>query len=129
MVIFTVPILNQKAQVPYKNNMWVLSVVCCLNSMGIFSVYGLFFVHCDYGLFVTCSLFLICVYSQSDCCLTCFFVLFSFSVWLFFIICFLTVTGAAVGVPLSQEEAQLCMVNDMTDLSPLAIAYARARGQ
>ena len=43
--------------------------------------------------------------------------------------CCLSVTGAAVGVPLSQEEAQLCMVNDMADLSPLAIAYARARGQ
>ncbi|KAK7093168.1 bifunctional purine biosynthesis protein ATIC-like [Littorina saxatilis] len=36
--------------------------------------------------------------------------------------------GAAVGVPLSKEEAQLCMVDDMQDLSPLAIAYARARG-
>lgn len=37
--------------------------------------------------------------------------------------------GAAVGVPMSPEELSLCMVSDMTDgLSPLAIAYARARG-
>ncbi|PVD36112.1 hypothetical protein C0Q70_03085 [Pomacea canaliculata] len=36
--------------------------------------------------------------------------------------------GAAIGVPLSKEEAQLCMVDDLKDLSPLAIAYARARG-
>jgi len=37
--------------------------------------------------------------------------------------------GAAVGVSLSQEEAQLCMVDDMMDiLTPLATAYARARG-
>lgn len=37
--------------------------------------------------------------------------------------------GAAVGVPLSEEEAKVCMVNDMIqDLSPLATAYARARG-
>lgn len=37
--------------------------------------------------------------------------------------------GAAVGVPLSEEEAKVCMVNDMLkDLSPLATAYARARG-
>lgn len=39
------------------------------------------------------------------------------------------VIGAAVGVPLSEEEAQVCMVHDMLkDLSPLATAYARARG-
>ena len=44
-----------------------------------------------------------------------------FAVWL--------LIGAAVGIPLSQEEAQLCMVNDMEGLSPLAVAYARARGQ
>lgn len=37
-------------------------------------------------------------------------------------------TGAAVGVPLSSDEAKLCMVDDLVDLSPLAIAYARARG-
>ncbi|KAM3877382.1 bifunctional purine biosynthesis protein ATIC [Diretmus argenteus] len=37
--------------------------------------------------------------------------------------------GAAVGVPLSEEEAKVCMVNDLLkDLSPLATAYARARG-
>ncbi|MCI4393544.1 hypothetical protein PGIGA_G00158530 [Pangasianodon gigas] len=37
--------------------------------------------------------------------------------------------GAAVGVPLSEEEAQVCMVHDMLkDLTPLATAYARARG-
>ncbi|XP_072032580.1 bifunctional purine biosynthesis protein ATIC-like isoform X2 [Amphiura filiformis] len=37
--------------------------------------------------------------------------------------------GAAVGVPLSDEQARLCMVDDMKDtLTPLAIAYARARG-
>uniref|UniRef100_A0A673ASR7 Bifunctional purine biosynthesis protein ATIC n=1 Tax=Sphaeramia orbicularis TaxID=375764 RepID=A0A673ASR7_9TELE len=38
--------------------------------------------------------------------------------------------GAAVGVPLTEEEAKVCMVHDMLqDLSPLATAYARARGQ
>lgn len=36
--------------------------------------------------------------------------------------------GAAVGVPLSTEQAQLCMVSDIKDLTPLATAYARARG-
>ena len=37
--------------------------------------------------------------------------------------------GAAVGVPLTDEEACLCMVSDMkASLSPLATAYARARG-
>ncbi|KAJ8004033.1 hypothetical protein DPEC_G00154590 [Dallia pectoralis] len=37
--------------------------------------------------------------------------------------------GAAVGVPLSEDEAKVCMVNDMMkDLTPLAMAYARARG-
>lgn len=37
--------------------------------------------------------------------------------------------GAAVGVPLNAEEAQLCMVDDIyNDLTPLAAAYARARG-
>ena len=37
--------------------------------------------------------------------------------------------GAAVGVPLSREEAELCQVVDMIDkLTPLATAYARARG-
>ena len=38
------------------------------------------------------------------------------------------ILGAAVGVPLSAEEAKLCMVDDLENLSPLAIAYARARG-
>ena len=37
--------------------------------------------------------------------------------------------GAAVGVPLSPEQAKLCMVDDLyDDLTPIAIAYARARG-
>ncbi|CAH1180280.1 unnamed protein product [Phaedon cochleariae] len=37
--------------------------------------------------------------------------------------------GAAIGVPLDQNEAKLCMVHDLLEtLSPLAIAYARARG-
>ncbi|XP_059611666.1 bifunctional purine biosynthesis protein ATIC [Phlebotomus argentipes] len=37
--------------------------------------------------------------------------------------------GAAVGVPLTREQAQLCMVDDIFDsLTPLATAYARARG-
>ena len=37
--------------------------------------------------------------------------------------------GAAVGVPLTVEEAKLCMVEDMIEsLTPLATAYARARG-
>jgi len=36
--------------------------------------------------------------------------------------------GAAVAVPLSDAERKACFVEDMPDLSPLAIAYARARG-
>ncbi|XP_034051033.1 bifunctional purine biosynthesis protein PURH [Thalassophryne amazonica] len=37
--------------------------------------------------------------------------------------------GAAVGVPLREEDAKVCMVHDMLkDLTPLATAYARARG-
>uniref|UniRef100_A0A4W3JDE5 Bifunctional purine biosynthesis protein ATIC n=1 Tax=Callorhinchus milii TaxID=7868 RepID=A0A4W3JDE5_CALMI len=37
--------------------------------------------------------------------------------------------GAAVGVPLTEDEAMVCMVHDkFSDLTPLAIAYARARG-
>uniref|UniRef100_A0A3Q3FSQ2 5-aminoimidazole-4-carboxamide ribonucleotide formyltransferase/IMP cyclohydrolase n=1 Tax=Kryptolebias marmoratus TaxID=37003 RepID=A0A3Q3FSQ2_KRYMA len=37
--------------------------------------------------------------------------------------------GAAVGVHLSEEEARVCMVHDLLkDLTPLATAYARARG-
>lgn len=37
--------------------------------------------------------------------------------------------GAAAGVPLTEEEARVCMVHDMMkDLTPLATAYARARG-
>ncbi|KAF6203825.1 hypothetical protein GE061_002160 [Apolygus lucorum] len=37
--------------------------------------------------------------------------------------------GAAVGAPLSPEQAKLCMVDDLYErLTPLAIAYARARG-
>lgn len=42
----------------------------------------------------------------------------------------LVYAGAAVGVPLTEDEARVCMVHDlMDDLSPLATAYARARGQ
>ena len=38
--------------------------------------------------------------------------------------------GAAVGVTLSDSDAKLCMVDDLKDiLSPLAVAYARARGK
>lgn len=36
--------------------------------------------------------------------------------------------GAAVGVPLSETEAKIYWVDDMGELSPLACAYARARG-
>ncbi|XP_013164900.1 PREDICTED: bifunctional purine biosynthesis protein PURH [Papilio xuthus] len=37
--------------------------------------------------------------------------------------------GAAVGLPLTEEEAAVCMVSDLvSQLSPLACAYARARG-
>ncbi|XP_038278386.1 bifunctional purine biosynthesis protein ATIC [Dermochelys coriacea] len=37
--------------------------------------------------------------------------------------------GAAVGLPLTVEEAQACMVHDLhATLTPLATAYARARG-
>ena len=36
--------------------------------------------------------------------------------------------GAAVGLPLSAAHAKLCMVDDLDNLSPLAAAYARARG-
>ncbi|XP_041372101.1 bifunctional purine biosynthesis protein ATIC-like [Gigantopelta aegis] len=36
--------------------------------------------------------------------------------------------GAAVGIPMNAAQSRLCMVDDMTELSPLAIAYARARG-
>ncbi|XP_038058116.1 bifunctional purine biosynthesis protein ATIC-like [Patiria miniata] len=36
--------------------------------------------------------------------------------------------GAAVGVELSPEQAKLCMVADLMPLTPLATAYARARG-
>lgn len=35
-----------------------------------------------------------------------------------------------MGVALTEDEARVCMVHDMMqDLSPLATAYARARGQ
>ncbi|CAJ0917098.1 unnamed protein product [Ranitomeya imitator] len=41
----------------------------------------------------------------------------------------LSTTRAAVGVPLTEEEAQVCMVHDLfATLTPLACAYARARG-
>ncbi|KAG7163692.1 Bifunctional purine biosynthesis protein PURH-like 1, partial [Homarus americanus] len=36
--------------------------------------------------------------------------------------------GAAVAVPLDEAEAKVCMVEDLGPLTPLAIAYARARG-
>lgn len=36
--------------------------------------------------------------------------------------------GAAVYAPLSAEQAKLCMVDDLSNLSQLAVAYARARG-
>ena len=36
--------------------------------------------------------------------------------------------GAAVGLPLSEVEAKIYWVDDMGELSPLACAYARARG-
>ena len=36
--------------------------------------------------------------------------------------------GAAVGLPLDEREAKVFGVEDLTDLSPLARAYARARG-
>lgn len=37
--------------------------------------------------------------------------------------------GAAVGNPLTHDEAKLCMVDDLFDsLTPIATAYARARG-
>jgi len=36
--------------------------------------------------------------------------------------------GAAVASPLSDDEKRACFVEDMGDLSPLAVAYARARG-
>lgn len=36
--------------------------------------------------------------------------------------------GAAVGLPLSEVEAKIYWVDDLGDLSPLACAYARARG-
>lgn len=37
--------------------------------------------------------------------------------------------GAAVGVPLDTVQAKLCQVEDLLDqLTPLATAYARARG-
>lgn len=36
--------------------------------------------------------------------------------------------GAAVGSELSPEQAKLCMVADLMPLTPLATAYARARG-
>ena len=39
------------------------------------------------------------------------------------------ISGAAVGTPLTREQASVCMVEDMMDeLTPLATAYARARG-
>lgn len=36
--------------------------------------------------------------------------------------------GVAVGFPLTEVEKQVCFVTDIDDISPLAAAYARARG-
>lgn len=36
--------------------------------------------------------------------------------------------GAAIGLALTKEGKQVCGVEDIEDLSPLATAYARARG-
>ena len=36
--------------------------------------------------------------------------------------------GAAVGLPLSEVEAKIYWVDDLGELTPLAAAYARARG-
>ncbi|XP_012506913.1 PREDICTED: bifunctional purine biosynthesis protein PURH [Propithecus coquereli] len=37
--------------------------------------------------------------------------------------------GAAIGIPLSEDEAKVCMVNDLyKTLTPISTAYARARG-
>ena len=36
--------------------------------------------------------------------------------------------GAAIGIPLTPVERQVYMVDDLGDLSPIASAYARARG-
>ena len=36
--------------------------------------------------------------------------------------------GAAVGKPLSETEAKIYFVDDLGELSPIACAYARARG-
>ncbi|EPY81436.1 bifunctional purine biosynthesis protein PURH isoform 3 [Camelus ferus] len=41
----------------------------------------------------------------------------------------LPITGAAVGIPLSEDEARVCMVYDLyKTLTPISTAYARARG-
>ncbi|KAK2102414.1 hypothetical protein P7K49_020081 [Saguinus oedipus] len=41
----------------------------------------------------------------------------------------LPITGAAVGIPLSEDEARVCMVFDLyKTLTPISTAYARARG-
>jgi phosphoribosylaminoimidazolecarboxamide formyltransferase/IMP cyclohydrolase len=37
--------------------------------------------------------------------------------------------GAAVGLPLDERAAKVFGVDDLKDLSPLACAYARARGE
>ena len=36
--------------------------------------------------------------------------------------------GAAIGLPLDETARAVCMVDDLDELSPLACAYARARG-
>ncbi|XP_076062857.1 bifunctional purine biosynthesis protein ATIC [Oratosquilla oratoria] len=36
--------------------------------------------------------------------------------------------GAAVATPLDETEARVCMVDDLGELTPIATAYARARG-
>ena len=48
---------------------------------------------------------------------------------IYYLLLVLHCPGAAVGVELSDDQAKLCMVDDMKDqLTPLACAYARARG-
>ena len=37
--------------------------------------------------------------------------------------------GVAIGLPLDEQAAKVFGVDDMKDLSPLACAYARARGE
>lgn len=48
----------------------------------------------------------------------------------FLVYLWFSIPGAAVGIPLSEDEAKVCMVYDMYEmLTPISTAYARARGQ